>query len=120
MKAASFPLIAMLVLSLAACGGGKSADNTATNAAESAAPAASTAAEASPAAAGTIPNCGAVKAVWVNLKTKAYHEPGDGYYGKTKHGEYLCPAQAIAQGFHKAGSRERGKRHAENGNDSSQ
>ena len=119
MKAASFPLIAMLVLSLAACGGGKSADNTATNAAESAAPAASTAAEASPAA-GTIPNCGAVKAVWVNLKTKAYHEPGDGYYGKTKHGEYLCPAQAIAQGFHKAGSRERGKRHAENGNDSSQ
>lgn len=52
--------------------------------------------------AGPIPNCGAVSAVWVNLNTKVYHEPGDGYYGKTKHGEYLCPSQAKAQGFHPA------------------
>ena len=49
------------------------------------------------------PNCGAVEAVWVNLNTKVYHEPGDPAYGTTKHGEYLCPSQAKAQGFRRAG-----------------
>jgi hypothetical protein len=49
------------------------------------------------------PNCGAVQAVWVNLNTKVYHEPGDPAYGKTKHGEFLCPSQAKAQGFRPAG-----------------
>jgi hypothetical protein len=49
------------------------------------------------------PNCGAVQAVWVNLNTKVYHEPGDPVYGKTKHGEYLCPSQAQAQGFRPVG-----------------
>lgn len=55
------------------------------------------------AAAGNPPDCGAVQAVWVNVKTRVYHRPGDPLYGKTKHGEYLCPAQAQAQGFRPAG-----------------
>jgi hypothetical protein len=49
------------------------------------------------------PDCGAVEPVWVNLNTKVYHAPGDAAYGTTKHGEYLCPSQAKAQGFRRAG-----------------
>jgi hypothetical protein len=54
------------------------------------------------AAAGTIPRCGAVKAVWVNTRTHVYHEPGDPYYGRTKNGKYLCPSAAVAEGDHLA------------------
>jgi hypothetical protein len=79
-------ILTILLTSLVACGGGKSSQS------------------ATSAPAATVPNCGAVKAVWVNLNTRVIHEPGDQYYGKTKHGEYLCPAQAKAQGFHKAGA----------------
>jgi hypothetical protein len=43
--------------------------------------------------------------VWVNLKTKAYHEKGDPYYGRTKNGQYICKAAADAAGDHMAGSR---------------
>ena len=118
MKMRSRALIALLALALAglvACGGGKSSNNnnaSATNGpmsvasgvAGAVAGAVGTAAGAmGNAANGPVPNCGAVKAVWVNLNSKVYHEPGDPYYGKTKHGEYLCPNQAKAQGFHPAG-----------------
>jgi hypothetical protein len=48
--------------------------------------------------------CGAVKPVWVNLKSGAYHEPSDPYYGRTRNGKYLCPSDAAAQGYHPAGS----------------
>ncbi|MEO6914105.1 MAG: hypothetical protein ABI182_08815 [Candidatus Baltobacteraceae bacterium] len=48
-------------------------------------------------------NCGAVSPVWVNLKSKAYHEVGDPYYGKTKNGKYMCPSAATAAGYHAAG-----------------
>jgi hypothetical protein len=41
--------------------------------------------------------------VWVNKKT--YHESGDPYYGRTKHGEYMCKAAADAAGDHLAGTR---------------
>jgi hypothetical protein len=107
------PALAVSLLAFAACSGGSSdnsanaADSTATNAASDTT--ANTPASAMPAASGmaagadaAIPNCGAVKAVWVNLKTKVYHEAGDRMYGKTKKGEYLCPAAAKAQGFHAA------------------
>ncbi len=55
----------------------------------------------------TIPpavQCGAVQPVWVNEKTHVYHLPSDPYYGRTKHGAYMCPSTAKAQGFHRAGA----------------
>lgn len=100
------PVLAISLLGLAACGGAKSAAQNAANAAGNAAGSAAngaTNAMGNATANMRVPNCGAVKAVWVNLNSKAYHEPGDPYYGKTKHGEYLCPSQAKAQGFHPAG-----------------
>jgi type II secretory pathway pseudopilin PulG len=122
-KIAILPIVALTLIALAGCSGNK-AGNAANTAASAAAGAANAAGNAASGAAntmsnaassamsgGTIPNCGAVKAVWVNLKTKVYHEPDDPAYGKTKHGEYLCPSQAAAQGFHKAGS---GKHHKSN------
>lgn len=42
--------------------------------------------------------------VWVNLKSRAFHEPGDPYYGKTTHGKYMCRADALAAGYHQAGA----------------
>jgi hypothetical protein len=95
------------VLSLSACGGGKSksaggAEATAAASMQPGMPAATS---------GSIPDCGSVQAVWVNLKTKVYHEPGDPRYGKTKHGEYLCPAQAQERGFHAAGTGRERHRH---------
>lgn len=93
------PVFAIAILGLAACGGGKSSSNqngtaSGNNMGNSMANAGANA---------KVPNCGAVKAVWVNLNSKVYHEPGDPYYGHTKNGEYLCPSQAKAQGFHPAG-----------------
>jgi hypothetical protein len=131
MKNRTIAIITLLALASFAtgCNSGK---NAASNAANNAAQAAATAANAMSTAAGnagqaagsmassaknamsnaagsaanamaTKPNCGAVQPVWVNLKTKVYHEPGDPAYGNTKHGEYLCPSQATAQGFRAAG-----------------
>jgi hypothetical protein len=43
--------------------------------------------------------------VWVNTAKKTYHESGDPYFGRTKHGEYMCKAAANAAGYHLAGTR---------------
>jgi|SRR5581483_9811239 len=111
-------ILAILLTGLVACGGGKSSQNAtsapaASQAAGSESSGGSMSGDSMSGEAGsggtaengkTIPNCGAVKAVWANLKTHVYHEPGDPWYGKTKSGEYLCPSQAKAQGFHRAGA----------------
>ena len=44
--------------------------------------------------------------VWASLgKSKAYHLSGNRYYGKTKHGAYMCQKEADRAGFHAAGRR---------------
>jgi hypothetical protein len=127
-----FPAIVSiaLVLMLAACGGGSksdtsAADNSAAGATNSAAAGAGGAMSGadSMAASPSDVNCGAVKPVWVNLTAKAYHEPGDPYYGKTKHGQYMCPSVAQREGYHPAGGASGGSmsghHHKKGGSDSS-
>lgn len=97
------PLFALALTGLTACGGGKSSNANTSGGTTSNTSGGNTTSANGSAANATIPNCGAVQAVWVNLNTKVYHEPGDQYYGKTKNGEYLCPSAAKAQGFHPAG-----------------
>jgi hypothetical protein len=103
---------ALLGLATAGCGGGKSTTTTTTTS-TTAAPAAAmgnsqSQTQAVPAGSvAAVPaglNCGAVQPVWVNTHSKAWHEPGDPYYGRTKAGQYMCPSAAAAAGYHAAGS----------------
>jgi len=51
-------------------------------------------------------HCPGDTVVWVNLGgSKAYHTSGDKYYGKTKHGAYMCQKEADQSGFHAGGRR---------------
>ena len=51
-------------------------------------------------------HCPADTVVWVNLAgSKAYHTKGNRYYGKTKHGAFMCQKEADQAGFHAAGRR---------------
>ena len=51
-------------------------------------------------------HCPADTIVWVNLGgSKAYHTSSDRYYGKTKHGAYMCQKEAEQTGFHAPGAR---------------
>src|SRR5690242_19071494 len=47
-------------------------------------------------------HCGAVAPVWANTKTKVYHVSSDPLYGRTKHGEYMCPQTAASEGYHES------------------
>ena len=51
-------------------------------------------------------HCPGDAVVWVNLSgSKAYHTKGNRYYGKTKHGAFMCQKEADQAGFHAAGRR---------------
>ena len=48
-------------------------------------------------------HCPSDTVVWSTLsKSKSYHTSSSKYYGKTKHGAYVCKKDAIAAGFHAA------------------
>jgi hypothetical protein len=40
--------------------------------------------------------------VWVNTKTKVYHQADSRFYGKTKHGEFMTEDQATKDGYRAA------------------
>jgi len=40
--------------------------------------------------------------VWVNPDTKIFHRAGDPWYGRTRNGEWMTPADAVKAGFHEA------------------
>ncbi len=103
---------ALAVLALGGCGGGakntNNAPNTTAGHPNNYSPTSSHNAPMGDSGLATI-NCGAVQPVWVNTKSKAYHEQGDPLYGHTKHGKYMCPSAATAAGYHLArGSRDSG------------
>ena len=51
-------------------------------------------------------HCPGDAVVWVNLGgSKAYHMSGNKFYGKTKHGAFMCQKEADRSGFHAAGGR---------------
>jgi hypothetical protein len=62
---------------------------------------------------GAKPACAVGDAVvWENTSTKAYHLPGDTFYGNTKHGQYACRSAADSAGYHLAGAKTGSKKAA--------
>jgi hypothetical protein len=46
-------------------------------------------------------HCPGDTVVWSTLsKSKTYHLADSKYYGKTKHGAYVCKGDAVSSGFH--------------------
>ena len=107
----------LFAMALAGCGGGTATKSTTTTSAAAPSEAQRETAALPMGAMAPMPalNCGVTKPVWVNMHTKAYHEPGDPYYGRTKAGKYLCPSAAVAAGYHAAGARHHGASNAMNG-----
>lgn len=121
-----------IALMLGACGGGhtrQSTSSTTTTSSAGASPAASPAASPnarsqvqsagtaarSPAPVPASLNCGAVSPVWANTRTHVYHVASDPLYGRTKHGQYICPQQAAQEGYHQAGGGAGKERHHHRG-----
>jgi hypothetical protein len=44
-------------------------------------------------------SCGSDAVVWVNLRSKVYHEASSKNYGATKSGAYMCGKDSAAAGF---------------------
>jgi hypothetical protein len=56
-------------------------------------------------AAAAAAHCPGDVVVWSTFtKSKAFHLAASRYYGKTKHGAYVCEKDALAAGFHAAKS----------------
>lgn len=50
-------------------------------------------------------HCPNSEVVWSSLnKNHSFHISSSRYYGKTKHGAYVCKSDALAAGFHQAKS----------------
>jgi len=50
-------------------------------------------------------HCPTSTVVWSTLsKSHSFHASGSRYFGKTKHGSYVCKDDALAAGFHQAKS----------------
>jgi hypothetical protein len=45
-------------------------------------------------------HCGSDEVLWANTSSHALHDPGTKYYGKTKHGGYVCKDMAVNAGYH--------------------
>ncbi|MBV9016173.1 MAG: hypothetical protein JO058_11030 [Alphaproteobacteria bacterium] len=50
--------------------------------------------------------CGSETIVWVNTKTHVYHLPGSREFGQTKHGAFMCQADADRSGKFRAAKNE--------------
>lgn len=46
--------------------------------------------------------CGTQQVVWANTSTHVLHTSGSKYFGKTKHGAYMCGNTATQSGYHMA------------------
>jgi hypothetical protein len=46
--------------------------------------------------------CGSDPVVWANTSSKVLHNSSDKFYGKTKHGVYVCQSAALKAGYHAA------------------
>jgi hypothetical protein len=46
--------------------------------------------------------CGMGGVAWHATGSKAFHVAGSKYFGKTKHGAYVCEKAAMSDGLHKA------------------
>lgn len=95
-------LIAILVLSLTACGGGRKASTTVASPAASPATYGNAKTSGAMGTAEPVPvmNCGGTQPVWVNERSRVFHLAGDPYYGRTKHGKYMCERDAAKAGYH--------------------
>ena len=45
-------------------------------------------------------SCPGDAVVWVNPRSKAYHMQGDSFFGRTKHGSFMCKKAADSAGDH--------------------
>jgi hypothetical protein len=55
-------------------------------------------------------NCRGDTVVWANTKSHVYHLPGTPKFGNTKHGAFMCQADADRSGSFRAAKNERAMR----------
>lgn len=96
-----FVLLAAAVLSLVACGGGRKAATTTSSPAASPASYGQAKSAGATGTAEPVPamNCNGTQPVWVNERSRVFHLAGDPYYGRTKHGKYMCERDAAKAGY---------------------